>query len=67
MRVHPVSDESPVKRGGRPKSSVTKLPVTIRLSPDVVEPFRASGKGWQTRMNEALREWLKTNPMGTSS
>jgi len=26
---------------------------------DVLEAFRATGKGWQTRMNAALREWLK--------
>jgi hypothetical protein len=25
--------------------------------------FKATGKGWQTRMNEALREWLKEHPM----
>jgi len=33
----------------------------LRLSPDVLETFRSSGKGWQTRIDRALREWLKEN------
>jgi uncharacterized protein (DUF4415 family) len=33
--------------------------VTMRLSPDVVEGLRASGRGWQTRVDEALRAWVK--------
>ena len=39
--------------------TATKQSVTIRLSPDVVSKFRDSGKGWQSRMDNALREWLK--------
>jgi len=31
----------------------------IRLDADVLEAFRATGKGWQTRMNNALKDWLK--------
>ena len=46
---------------GRPKAEVTKERVTIRLSPEVVARFRATGKGWQTRMNDALMDWLKTH------
>lgn len=37
----------------------TKERITIRLSRDVVEHFRESGEGWQTRVDAALREWLK--------
>ncbi len=33
--------------------------ITIRLSPEVVEKFRATGDGWQTRMDAALKDWLK--------
>ena len=44
---------------GRPRSEVTKERITIRLSPEVVDAFRATGKGWQTRMDAALKEWLK--------
>lgn len=37
--------------------------ITIRLSPDVVETFRATGTGWQTRMDAALQDWLKTHTL----
>jgi len=43
---------------GRPKAAVTKESVTIRLSPEVVGYFRASGKGWQTRLEQALKEYM---------
>jgi uncharacterized protein (DUF4415 family) len=46
---------------GRPHASVTKERITIRLSRDVVEQFRASGDGWQTRVDKALKDWLKTH------
>lgn len=49
-----------VKRG-RPKADSVRERITIRLSPDVLQPFRASGPGWQTRMNAALADWLKTH------
>jgi len=48
-------------RVGRPKIESTKVFTGIRLDPDVIDTFRATGKGWQTRMNAALREWLKTH------
>lgn len=48
-----------VVRRGRPKADVTKERITIRLSPDVLDSFRATGKGWQTRLDAALRDWLK--------
>ncbi len=41
---------------GRPKAEVTKVSTTIRLDPEVLEAFKADGKGWQSRMNEALRK-----------
>lgn len=34
----------------------TKMPVSLRLSRDVVERFKADGPGWQTRMDQALRK-----------
>ena len=46
---------------GRPKSESTKQSLTVRYDADVVEAFKATGKGWQTRMNVALRDWLKTH------
>ena len=51
----------PALKRGRPQAAVTKERITIRLSPEVVQAFRASGEGWQTRMDAALRDWLKTH------
>ena len=48
---------------GRPKSSTTNKPITVRYDADVIAAFRATGKGWQTRMNQALKEWLKTHSL----
>lgn len=48
-------------RRGRPVGSVkadAKKSITLRLDPDVVERWRASGPGWQRRMNDALRAAL---------
>jgi uncharacterized protein (DUF4415 family) len=49
---------APVKRG-RPKQAVTKVSTTIRLDADILDRFRAKGARWQSRINAALREWLK--------
>lgn len=46
-----------VKRG-RPAGSGSKMSTTIRFDADIIARFRADGPGWQSRMNEALREWL---------
>ena len=51
---------------GRNKSP-TKEQVALRLDPDVLAAFRASGRGWQTRMNTVLKEWLKTDALGGKS
>lgn len=48
-------------RRGRPKASQTKQALTVRYDVDVIEAFKATGAGWQTRMNAALRDWLKTH------
>jgi uncharacterized protein (DUF4415 family) len=48
-----------LKLRGRPKASVTKEPVKIRLDADVLAALRASGEGWQTRINDTLRASLK--------
>lgn len=44
------------KRMGRPPAAFTKEVVTIRLDRDVLAHFKASGDGWQTRINDALRK-----------
>jgi uncharacterized protein (DUF4415 family) len=44
---------------GRPKLEAPKQRIAIRISPDVAAYFRATGKGWQTRMDVALSEWIR--------
>lgn len=46
-------------RRGRPCAELTKERITIRLSPQVVAAFRATGKGWQTRMDEVLLDFVR--------
>jgi uncharacterized protein (DUF4415 family) len=48
------------KRG--PQKAPRKVPISIRLSPDVAEGLRATGNGWQGRADEVLREWLAGQP-----
>ena len=42
----------------RKRGAATKEAISIRLSADVVAAFRASGRNWQTRIDDVLREWL---------
>lgn len=44
------------KTRGRPKADETKVPVKLRLDPDLLAVLRATGPGWQTRVNRILRE-----------
>ncbi|MFP5382292.1 MAG: BrnA antitoxin family protein [Gammaproteobacteria bacterium] len=52
------------KRTRGPQKAPVKERITIRLSPEVVAPFRATGDGWQTRLDAALKDWLKTHTPG---
>lgn len=47
---------------GRPKAEVTKVRVGIRLSPEVIEHFKSGGRGWQSRMDAALRQFIAEHP-----
>ena len=50
---------SQFKRGrGRPQGSGKKEQVTLRIDTEILEQFKATGNGWQTRLNEALRDWV---------
>ncbi|WXK22086.1 BrnA antitoxin family protein [Mycetohabitans endofungorum] len=52
-----------MKRGrGRPAGS-KKQQMNLRIDLDVIEAYKAQGEGWQTRMNEALRDWAKSHGM----
>ena len=43
---------------GRPKSENKKLLVSVRYSPEVVEYFKSTGEGWQSRMDGVLRKYV---------
>ena len=61
-RADEYQGEKLVKRG-RPLGSSNKISTTVRLDADVLDAFRAGGPGWQTRMNEVLRDWLIKHPV----
>jgi uncharacterized protein (DUF4415 family) len=61
--MKPISELFEQKRMGRPPSPSPKVAVSVRFDQDVVEAFRASGDGWQTRMNNALRVYLREHPL----
>ena len=43
---------------GRPKSENKKLLVSVRYSPEVIEYFKSTGEGWQSRMDGVLRKYV---------
>ena len=49
-----------------PQRTPRKVPISIRLSPDVAAGLRATGNGWQRRADEALRSWLIEKGKGQS-
>ncbi len=49
---------------GRPKSDNKKLLLSVRYSAEVVEFFRATGEGWQARMDGVLRQYVKQHSLG---
>ena len=65
-RFKPLEEANPalaakIKRGvgeRGPQKSPTKIPINIRVSPEVAEYFRAGGKGWQSRIDHVLREYV---------
>lgn len=44
------------------QKAAKKVPTTIRLSPDVLEKFKATGQGWQTRIDNSLRQFINEHP-----
>jgi len=49
-----------ITRGpGRPRQQITRTMISLRVDPDIVAALRASGRGWQTRVNALLREAVK--------
>jgi uncharacterized protein (DUF4415 family) len=60
----PAEDFKKMKRvgaRGRPRVEAPKVQLTVRYDADIVDTFKATGDGWQTRMNDALRDWLQNH------
>ena len=45
----------------RQGGGATKISTTIRFDAEVLAAFKSTGAGWQTRMNDALKDWLSTH------
>ncbi len=62
-RMKPVAAKHPSipPRIRGPQKSPTKIPVSLRLSPQVVEYFKSMGKGWQTQLDEVLSEYITSH------
>lgn len=62
-QARPLSEILEKRRAGRPPMANPKEQVSVRYDADVLAAFRATGDGWQTRMNDALREYLKEHAL----
>ena len=60
-------DGTRLVRRGRPHKEAPKVPVKIRLDADLVERLRSTGPGWQTRINETLRQSVGLTASGPKS
>lgn len=54
--VFPEFAESIRRARGRPTVEAPKRQISLRIDPDVIDAFKATGKGWQARINDALRK-----------
>ena len=64
--AHPYTEEEWAKvkiMRGRPSLTTPKKHINLRVDESILNEFKSTGKGWQTRMNDALKEWLKTHPL----
>lgn len=55
----PKTLQAKLRRHRGTQKKPVKVPTTIRFDEDVITALRVMGKGWQTRLNDATREWLK--------
>ena len=56
----PEAQQEMACRRGRPAGTGGKVSTTIRFDAEILTAFKATGDGWQTRMNDALKEWLRS-------
>jgi uncharacterized protein (DUF4415 family) len=61
--MRPISEVMPwlAKGRGRPAKEQPKVSITIRLDQRVIDHFKESGQGWQTRLNDVLMHYLEDN------
>ncbi|SAL26600.1 hypothetical protein AWB64_02199 [Caballeronia sordidicola] len=64
--LRPFPEVMAERRMGRPLKEHPKEQVSVRYDADVIAAFRATGDGWQTRMNNALRVYLSEHPLKTA-
>jgi uncharacterized protein (DUF4415 family) len=64
-RMRPVRDSHPDRphRVAGPQKMSTKVLLSIQFTPEVVNYFKATGPGWQSRMDEALKDWIEAHPL----
>jgi len=62
-RMRPVKESHPgiPRRVRGVQKTPTKIPVSLRLSPQVIDFFKAKGKGWQTLLDKALQEYIDSH------
>lgn len=61
VKLMPFSELKAMRKLGRPVKAEPKAQVSIRYSPEVIAAFKATGRGWQTRMDAAMKDWLKNH------
>ena len=66
-RLRPLGEVVARRRPGRPPLESPKEQVSIRYDADILAAFRATGEGWQTRINAALRVYLSEHPLREAS
>ncbi len=62
-RMRPVAEVQPdfPQRVRGPQKKPTKKSTTIRLSPEILDFFKAQGKGWQTKINDILHDYVDSH------
>jgi uncharacterized protein (DUF4415 family) len=50
-----------LKRGRGPQAAPTKVLTSVRLDADILEFFKSQGAGYQSKMNDVLKDWVKTH------
>ncbi|CAN7775418.1 BrnA antitoxin family protein [Cupriavidus necator] len=56
-----MTDPPAPRRGRGPQKTPRKVPLSLRIKPDILAAFQATGPGWQQRINAALEDWLATH------